>query len=125
MPESINEKYCASCGRIIEKRKMSEHNWAQLKYCSSECQRDKLEKSRRGILLEETIVQLLFERERGKTICPSEVVRLLYPENWQDKMEDVRRAARRLVHKNVIMITQKNQAVDVNAKGPIRLKLKT
>lgn len=74
-------------------------------------------------LLEETIMKLLRERGKDKSICPSEVVRHLYPDDWNDKMEDVRRVARNLVQKNLIVITQKNKVVDSNAKGPIRLKL--
>jgi len=119
-----NDKYCASCGRIIELRKMTEKNWEQMKYCSSSCRIEKLEKSKMGILLEKEIVNQLQERGPQKTICPSEVVRKLFPENWHDKMEEVRRAARRLVHKKIIIITQQNREVDINAKGPIRLKLK-
>lgn len=39
-------------------------------------------------------------------------------------MEDVRRAARRLVAKGLLEITQNNQLVDPStAKGPIRLRL--
>ncbi len=74
--------------------------------------------------LEDTIIKLLLARDTGKTICPSEVVRQLYPQNWRDKMNAVRRVANKLVQENIIVITQKNQQVDVNAKGPIRLKLK-
>ncbi len=118
------KKYCASCGRIIEPRKMTEKNWEQMKYCSSSCRVEKLEKSKMGIQLENEILSLLIERGPQKTICPSEVVRKLFPDNWHDKMEEVRRAARRLVHKKSIIITQKNREADINAKGPIRLKLK-
>lgn len=118
------DKYCASCGRIIEKRKMSEVNWQEMKYCSQTCRVEKLEKSKLGTLLENEIIALLIERGAQKSICPSEVVRKLFPENWHDKMEEVRRAARRLVHRKLIIITKKNLIVDVNVKGPIRLKLK-
>jgi hypothetical protein len=39
-------------------------------------------------------------------------------------MEDIRRAARRLVAKDLLQITQNNQVVDPStAKGPIRLRL--
>ena len=39
-------------------------------------------------------------------------------------MEDVRRAARRLVAKGMLEITQNNQVVDAStAKGPIRLRV--
>jgi len=75
-------------------------------------------------VLESTILELLIERGEGKTICPSEVVRRLYPESWRDKMEDVRAVARDLVAKNQIEITQKGEVVESDAKGAIRLRLK-
>ena len=75
-------------------------------------------------ILEMAIMEILMERGEGKSICPSEVVRRLYPENWRDKMTDVRQAARELVKKQIIVITQKGQVVDPDAKGAIRLKLK-
>ncbi|MBC7429612.1 MAG: DUF3253 domain-containing protein [Bacteriovorax sp.] len=74
--------------------------------------------------IEDTIIELLLVRGTDKTICPSEVVRQLYPENWRDKMDAVRRVAGNLVQENILIITHKNQQVDVNVKGPIRLKLK-
>ncbi len=72
---------------------------------------------------EEEILTMLVRRGFGKTICPSEV---LPDEQKTDKilMEKVRAAARRLVAKEKILITQKGIAVDPStAKGPIRLKL--
>lgn len=74
--------------------------------------------------IEDTIIELLLSRDKGKTICPSEVVRKLYPADWRDKMETVRSIGGRLAQENIIVITQKNQIVDVNVKGPIRFKLK-
>jgi len=69
------------------------------------------------------ILNLLRTRGYNKSICPSEVLR---PEEKQNKliMEQVRKAAQRLVAKGHIFITQKGQIVDPSsAKGPIRLKL--
>ena len=56
-------------------------------------------------LLEETIIQLLLERGPEKSICSSEVVRMLNPNDWRYKMKDVRSAVRSLVLKNIIVIT--------------------
>jgi predicted Zn-ribbon and HTH transcriptional regulator len=72
---------------------------------------------------QEAILSLLEKRVKGKTICPSEV---LAPESKKNKvlMEEVRKAARELVKKGKIVMTQKGQVVDPeNVKGPIRLKL--
>ena len=75
-------------------------------------------------ILENTILEMLLERGEGKSICPSEVVRRLYPLNWREKMDDVRTAARDLVAENKIEITQKGEVVNPNSKGAIRLRLK-
>ncbi len=74
--------------------------------------------------LETAILMQLKSRARDATICPSEI---LAPEDKKnkEKMERVREAARRLVHKQKIEITQKGQVVDPSDfRGPIRLRLK-
>jgi hypothetical protein len=71
------------------------------------------------------ILEMLLRRDPGKTICPSEVARSLYPENWREEMEHVREVSRALVREGKIVITQKGQEVDAeNFKGAIRLRLK-
>ena len=75
-------------------------------------------------ILGNTILEMLLERGEGKSICPSEVVRRLYPLNWREKMDDVRTAARELVAENKIEITQKGEVVNPSSKGAIRLRLK-
>lgn len=75
-------------------------------------------------IIESKIMEILTERGFGKSICPSEIVRRLYPEDWRDKMDLVRAVARELVEKKLIEITQKGKAVNVDAKGPIRLRLR-
>ncbi len=72
------------------------------------------------------ILEMLLRRDPGKTICPSEVARSLYPENWREEMEHVREVSRALVREGKIVITQKGIEVDPeNFKGAIRLKLKS
>lgn len=115
-------KICAKCGRIIEYRKKWAKNWNEVKYCSDQCKKKKLTES--DSTYEEKILELLSQRSLNSTICPSEVLPDVEKQNKQ-LMEDVRQAARRLVHKNKIVIMQKNQIVDPSEfKGPIRLKLK-
>jgi hypothetical protein len=71
------------------------------------------------------ILEKLLKRGVGKTICPSEVARELYPKNWREKMEDIRKVSKILVVEVKIVITQKGEVVDPNDfEGPIRLKLK-
>ncbi len=115
-------KTCASCGRTIQWRKKWERDWEQVRYCSAACRR-------RGVSnvdedLEQRILAMLGSRARSSTICPSDVARAMSSDEWRPLMEPVRRAARRLVDRGEIQITQKGAVVDPStAKGPIRIRL--
>jgi hypothetical protein len=80
--------------------------------------------------VEEAILYLLAARGPGKTICPSEAARQVAtargtPHAWQSLMEPARAAARHLVAKGRIVITQHGRPVNPTAAhGPIRLKLR-
>lgn len=120
---SLTDKSCATCGRRIEWRKKWERCWDEVKYCSDACRRSK--PAGEDLRLEEAICDLLSKRTAGATICPSEAARLVFPEGWRERMEDARRAARRLVAAGRIEIVQGGRVVDPStAKGPIRLRLK-
>ena len=70
------------------------------------------------------ILELLAKRRPGATICPSEVARLVWPEDWRPRMEDVRSAARTLVAQGRLEVTQRGEVVEpATARGPIRLRL--
>lgn len=74
--------------------------------------------------LEAAILELLSERARGASICPSEAARAVDDEDWRSLMEPARAAARRLVGEGRIEITQRNHVVEPStAKGPIRVRL--
>ena len=91
------------------------------RYCSERCRRTK--RPALDQTLEETIVSLLEERARGKTICPSEAARAT-ADDWRPLMERTRCAARRLVARGQCAITQGGQVQDPStAKGPIRIRL--
>lgn len=118
----MESKNCVKCGRLIEYRKKWANCWAEVKYCSEKCKKIKITTD--DVSYEQKILEILKQRLPASSICPSEV---LPAEEKKDKskMEQVRQAARRLVHQNKIIITQKNQVVDPSDfKGPIRLKLK-
>ena len=67
---------------------------------------------------------MLLARGPAKTICPSEVARKLFPEDWRSQMEAVRVEAKKLVEEGKLLITQKGEVVDPETfKGAIRLKL--
>jgi hypothetical protein len=118
--EDRADKSCAVCGRRIEWRKKWEANWASVRYCSDACRRRRREDTRH---LEQAVLDLLGQRAAGATICPSEVARGEGGEGCRDLMEPVREAARRLVAKGEVEITQQGQVVDPStAKGPIRIR---
>lgn len=121
-------KTCQSCGRTIEWRKKWERDWEAVRYCSASCRR-------RGVSavdqrLEATILDLLSQRARTATICPSDAARVVGGEDgdqdedaWRALMEPARRAARRLVDRGEVVITQGGKVVDPStAKGPIRIR---
>lgn len=127
-------KTCVSCGRTIEWRKKWERDWDQVRYCSTACRR-------RGVSdvdqqLEDAILELLERRPASATICPSEAARAVAggsdgggtsagkaDEAWRALMEPARRAARRLVERDLVEITQKGKVVDPStARGPIRIR---
>ncbi|WP_233201774.1 DUF3253 domain-containing protein [Cryobacterium sp. Y11] len=73
--------------------------------------------------LEATIVTLLQARAHDCTICPSDAARAIGGEEWRDLMEPARRAARRMVARGELQITQGGVVVDPStAKGTIRLR---
>lgn len=76
--------------------------------------------------VEHCIIDLVHKRGPGKTICPSEVARLLVEDEnaWRTLMPRVREVAARLAVEGKIKVTQKGAAVNaLEAKGPIRLGL--
>ena len=121
-------KSCAVCGREITWRKKWERDWEQVRYCSDACRKragSRVAKEQ-DRALEEAILTLLAERGAGKTICPSEAARRVAASDdrtaWEPLMEPARAAARRLVARGRVVITQHGHAVDPShAKGPIRI----
>jgi hypothetical protein len=72
--------------------------------------------------IEATILDLLAQRDPGKTICPSEAARAL-ADDFRPLMEPVRRVARELAARGALEVTQKGRVVDIDAaRGPIRLR---
>lgn len=73
----------------------------------------------------ETIIALATNRGNGKTICPSEVARTLWPGDWRKHMPEVREAAFVLREKGQIRILQKGADVSENViKGPVRIQIR-
>lgn len=117
-PES---KICATCGRRFEWRRKWADVWDEVKYCSKACRGGP---GRDGERLEREILRLLEARAGSATICPSEAARAVFGEDqWTGRMEEARRAGRRLAAAGRIEVTQNGRVVDpTDAKGPIRYR---
>ena len=113
-------KTCVRCGREITWRAKWAKNWTSVKYCSDACRKKKVQPV--DTALEAAIIELLAGRARDASICPSEAARHVGGETWRELMEPARMAARRLVERGEVQITQGGRLVDPSrAKGPIRI----
>ena len=73
--------------------------------------------------IERTILDLLHQRDEGKTICPSDAARAR-DDDFRPLMDPVRRVARELVARGELEVTQSGRVVDIDtARGAIRLRL--
>ena len=72
---------------------------------------------------ERAILDLLAQRDPGKTICPSDAARAMGGDGFRPLMPVVRDAARALVAEGRIEVTQRGEPVDLDsARGAIRLR---
>ncbi len=62
-------------------------------------------------------------RRKGKSFCPSEVVRQMYPEDWRLFMTDIQKVMMEMYREGLIQITQSGEPIDPNQapKGPVRI----
>lgn len=71
-----------------------------------------------------TILSVAAQRGPEKTTCPSEIARMLFPDDWRNHMKDIVDVAIELHNQGKVLITQKGIPIDVNhIKGPIRIKI--
>lgn len=76
-------------------------------------------------LIAETMITLAAARGNTKTICPSEVARKLWPDDWQKHMPGVREAAVVLRNEGRIRIMQNGKEIfGEEMKGLIRIQIK-
>jgi len=74
-------------------------------------------------IITEQILKVAAQRGADKSTCPSEIARMLFPDNWRKHMGMVMEVAIGLSIDGKILITQKGKAVDVEKiKGPVRIK---
>ena len=72
---------------------------------------------------ERAILDLLAQRDPGKTICPSDAARAIGGDAFRPLMPGVRDAARALVAEGRIEVTQRGEPVDLDSvRGAIRLR---
>ena len=118
------DRICASCGRAFSWRRSAAREWDQVRYCSKACRRRKVRAEDRA--LEAAIRDLLADRARGATICPSEAARRVAGEDeaaWRPLMEPARRAARRMVADGEVELLQRGRVVDPSTfRGPVRIR---
>ncbi len=70
----------------------------------------------------QTILQMAAQRGVAKSICPSEVARALWPDDWRAHMEEVRAGAFGLRDAGKVRITQGGEDVaGDDVRGPIRI----
>ena len=75
--------------------------------------------------IKQCILQLAELRGQEKSLCPSEVARIVSPDDWRELMPKVRDVAYALVNQGVVKITQKGKDVSrQSVKGAIRISLK-
>ena len=119
-----DERICASCGRAFAWRRSAARDWEQVRYCSKACRRRKVRAEDRA--LEAAVRELLAQRARGATICPSEAARRVAGEDeaaWRPLLEPARRAARRMVAAGEVELVQRGRVVDPSAfRGPVRIR---
>ncbi|NNE95448.1 MAG: DUF2256 and DUF3253 domain-containing protein [Acidimicrobiales bacterium] len=117
-------KTCRSCGRTIQWRKKWERDWDQVRYCSQRCRGRRITAD--DAALEAAILEMLSERQRGASICPSDAAKRIGGNDeaiWRPLMEPARAAARRLVADDLVVVTQRGRPVDASiARGPIRIR---
>ena len=69
------------------------------------------------------LLDAMDDRSPTGTIFLSEIARAVWPESWQEHMEEVRQAAAELCAAELLQTTQRGTLVSItSAKGPVRLK---
>ncbi|MFC3560284.1 DUF3253 domain-containing protein [Pedobacter jamesrossensis] len=74
--------------------------------------------------ISDTILLTATSRGNAKSTCPSEIARMIFPDDWREHMKEVIAVAIELQNAGKVLITHKGLAIDVNSyKGPIRIKI--
>ncbi|PWS29336.1 DUF3253 domain-containing protein [Pedobacter yonginense] len=74
--------------------------------------------------ISQTILGVAGQRGTEKSTCPSEIARMLFPDDWRKHMKEIVDAAIKLQNEGKVLITQKGNPIDTKKiKGPIRIKI--
>lgn len=62
-------------------------------------------------------------RRKAKSFCPSDVVRRIFPEDWELFMPEIREEMMKMYREGLIQVTQKGMPIDpdIEPKGPVRI----
>jgi hypothetical protein len=110
---TASEKTCVSCGRVITWRKKWARDWDQIRYCSDACRR-------RGRTAQDEFLEAAIRTAlaRGGAVTDTGI-----PRPAGVELEQVRRAARRLVAAGEVEVVQRGRVVDPStAKGPFEIR---
>jgi hypothetical protein len=63
------------------------------------------------------------KRRKSKSFCPSEVVRQIFPEDWELFMPEIHEEMMDMYREGLIHVTKKGIPIDPNLppKGPVRI----
>jgi predicted transcriptional regulator len=75
-------------------------------------------------MIKERTLTLLKQRA-PKSICPSEIARLVFPEDWTQKMDIIHMEVAHMAKQGVVQLKQRGVVVEPgNFTGPYRIVLK-
>ncbi len=113
-----DEKFCQTCGRVIEWRKKWADDWESVRYCSKRC------RGARPNATDEALEQAILSALRGKReVALADAVSGVPADRRGDMRERGRQAARRLANDGRIILYQKGKRVDHStAKGALDVR---
>jgi hypothetical protein len=114
------ERICIVFGQSLSWRRKWSTRGDALQYCSDDCRRRGLTSGDRRI--EEIILRLLVDPDRGGSVTPDDVARALHDDEHQQVHRDrVQMAARRLHRAGRIRITAQRRPADLKRpRGRVR-----
>ena len=101
------------CGRDFDWRKKWSANWAEVKYCSKRCKRERLDQ--KDVEIEALILKYLNDNRGVGVVTASDVAEQLWDAPSRQNCERVLRGARRLAIKSLVTFRNGHVAVSRSA----------